>query len=101
VISRPLPSAERDVVSAGMLRGASTALLVTSVIGGTALLLELVWPWLAWGYVGAALVVGLALQGIAVRITRALEREVERVRQEHRSGSSHGDALREFRESRD
>jgi hypothetical protein len=69
-----------------MLRGASTALLVTSLIGGTALLLELVWPWLAWGYVGAALVLGLALLGVSARITRALEREVERVRREHRSG---------------
>ena len=87
MISRSLPSAEREtVVGAGLLRGASTALLLTSLIGGTALLLELVWPWLAWGYVGAALVLGLALQWITVRITRALEREVERVRQEHRSG---------------
>jgi uncharacterized membrane protein YedE/YeeE len=86
VISRTLPSAERDVVGVGLLRGASTALLVTSMIGGTALLLELVWPWLAWGYVGAALVLGLVLLGISARITRALEREVERVRREHRSG---------------
>jgi len=29
-------------------------------------------------------VLGLGLQWIAVRFTRALEREVERVRQEHR-----------------
>lgn len=87
MISRSLPSAEREaVVGAGLLRGASTALLLTSLIGGTALLLELVWPWLAWGYVGAALVLGLTLHWITVRITRALEREVERVRQEHRSG---------------
>src|SRR3954451_8636796 len=87
VISRSLPSAEREaVVRAGLLGGASTALLLTSLIGGTALLLELVWPWLAWGYVGAALVLGLALQWTTVRIRRALEREVERVRQEHRSG---------------
>ena len=86
MISRSLPSAEREVVGAGLLRGASTALLLTSLIGGTALLLELVWPWLACGYVGAALVLGLALQWIAVRFTRALEREVERVRREHRPG---------------
>jgi hypothetical protein len=98
MIFGPFPSAERDVVSAGMLRGASTALLVTSVIGGTALLLELVAPWLAWGYVGAALALGLALQGIAVRVTKGLEREIERVRQEHCSGSSHADVLREFRD---
>lgn len=69
-----------------MLHGASAALLVTSVIGGTALLLEVVWPWLAWGYVGVALVLGLALQVVASRATRALEREVERVRRQHRSG---------------
>jgi hypothetical protein len=86
MISRPLLDSERDVVSAGLLRGASTALVLTSVIGGTALLLELVWPWLAWGYVGSALVLGLALQAVAARAARALEREVERVRQEHRSG---------------
>ena len=113
MISRTLPSAEREaVVGAGLLRGASTALLLTSLIGGTALLLELVWPWLAWGYVIALvgylpLILAVramgpsgspghdiailwisftALMAITVRITRALEREVERVRQEHRSG---------------
>jgi hypothetical protein len=82
----PLRRTEREGTSAGMLHGASAALLVTSVIGGTALLLEVVWPWLAWGYIGAALVLGLSLQVVASRATRALEREVERVRQQHRSG---------------
>jgi ABC-type transport system involved in cytochrome bd biosynthesis fused ATPase/permease subunit len=87
MISREsLLNAERDVMSAGALHGASTALMCTAVIGGAALLLELVGPWLAWGYVGVALVVGLALQVVASRATRALEREVEQVRRQHRSG---------------
>ena len=87
MISRhPFVGAEREAMSAGALHGASAALIVTSVIGGTALLLELVWPWLAWGYVSVALAVGLALQLIAARVTKAHEREVERVRRQHRSG---------------
>jgi hypothetical protein len=87
MISREsLLNTERDVMSAGALHGASAALMCTSVIGGAALLLELVGPWLAWGYVGVALVVGLALQVVASRATSALEREVEQVRRQHRSG---------------
>jgi hypothetical protein len=77
---------DRDVVGAGALHGASNALIVTAVIGGTALLLDLVWPWLAWGYVVLALALGLALHIIASRVERALEREVEKVREQHRSG---------------
>jgi hypothetical protein len=73
-------------MSAGVLHGASAALLITSVVGGSALMLELVGPWLAWGWVGVALVLGLALQFIASRATRTIECEVEQVRQQHRSG---------------
>jgi hypothetical protein len=87
VVSRQqlLPDVEREVMSAGALRGAGSGLLITSMIGGSALLLELMWPWLAWGYVGVALVLGLALQAIASRGAKALEHEVERLRQQHRS----------------
>jgi hypothetical protein len=76
---------EREAVSVGTLRGASLALTVTGVIGGAALLLALLWPWLAWGYVLAALTLGVLLHLLASGSERCLEREVERVRRQHRS----------------
>ena len=38
-------------VSAGALESMSHALLMTAVVGGVALVLDRIWPWLAWGYV--------------------------------------------------
>ncbi|MDX6536565.1 MAG: hypothetical protein QOD37_906 [Gaiellales bacterium] len=81
-----LTRADRDVIGVGALRGAGSALLVTAVIGGTALVLELLWPWLAWGYVLVALALGVVLCVASRRAQRALEREVEQVRRRHRSG---------------
>jgi uncharacterized protein (DUF58 family) len=89
VESRPEPVAvDRDPLSIGALRGASLALMVTGVIGGVALLLALLWPWLAWGYVVASLGLGFALYFGVSRSEKSLEREVERVRQQHRSGEA-------------
>jgi hypothetical protein len=73
-----------------VVHGASAALAVTGVIGGVALLLSLVWPWLAWGYVVGALLLGVVLHFVASRGERCLEREVERVRQQHRSDAPTG-----------
>jgi ABC-type transport system involved in cytochrome bd biosynthesis fused ATPase/permease subunit len=74
------------VIGAGALRGAGSALLLTAVIGGTALLLEFLWPWLAWGYVLVALALGAVLCVASRRAEKALEREVEQVRRRYRSG---------------
>jgi hypothetical protein len=86
MVSRPnLAAVDRDALSVGALRGAITALLVTGMIGGVALALALIWPWLAWGYVGVALTLAAALQLVASRVERSLEREIETVRRQHRS----------------
>jgi hypothetical protein len=51
----------------GAIIGTSYALASTSVIGGFALLLNLVWPWLAWGYVAVGLVAGSPAAVMATR----------------------------------
>jgi hypothetical protein len=76
---------DREAIGIGALRGAGSALLVTAAIGGTALVLELVWPWLAWGYVIVALALGIVLCVASRRAEKALEREVEQVRRVYRS----------------
>jgi hypothetical protein len=90
VLSRRSAPVEREPVSLGAVRGASAALIVTGVIGGVALLLALVWPWLAWGYIVAALALGIALHLAASHGEKRLEREVERLRQQHRSDQATG-----------
>jgi hypothetical protein len=72
-------------MSPAAIDGAARALLVTALIGATALLLELAWPWLAWGYVTVAFVLGCTLAVLATRVQRVHEREVEGVRREYRS----------------
>jgi Flp pilus assembly protein TadB len=76
--------AEHAALSAGALEGTSHALLVTALVGGAALVLDRIWPWLAWGYVTLAVVLGVALAVIARGAQRALEREVEELRKRHR-----------------
>jgi uncharacterized membrane protein YfcA len=79
------PGAEHEPLSAGTLDAASNALLVTAAIAGAALLLQLLLPWLAWGYVALALVFGIVFAVIAARVQRMHEREVDQVRRRHRS----------------
>jgi hypothetical protein len=81
--------AERARMSPAALDGAARALLVTALIGATALALELAWPWLAWGYVLLAFALGCALATLATRVQRVHEREVDRLRQEYRAPDSH------------
>jgi uncharacterized protein (DUF2062 family) len=76
--------ADRAALRAGALASTSHALLVTALIGGTALALDQIWPWLAWGYVVLAVVLGLALAAIAAGVQRAHEREVDELRRRHR-----------------
>ena len=78
------PRAERAAVSAGTLESMSHALLVTALVGAVALVLDLIWPWLAWGYVVLAVALGTALAGIARAAQRSIEREVEELRRRHR-----------------
>ena len=75
---------ERAAFSAGALESTSYALLVTALVGGIALVLHRIWPWLAWGYVLLALVLGGALAVIARGAQRSIEREVEELRRRHR-----------------
>jgi hypothetical protein len=72
--------AHLPLLSAGALQGVSYALLGTAVVGGVALALELVWPWLAWGYVLGALLLGTGVALASARLRRVHEREVARVR---------------------
>jgi Flp pilus assembly protein TadB len=75
---------EHTALSAGALEGTSHALLVTALVGGAALGLHRIWPWLAWGYVAVAVVLGVALAVIARGVQRTHEREVEELRRRHR-----------------
>jgi hypothetical protein len=91
MISDQHPDSDRLVadgafVTAGALSGAGHALLATSVVGGSALLLERLWPWLAWGYVVLALALGISLSIGASRLLKVQEREVAQVRRRYRSG---------------
>jgi hypothetical protein len=43
----------------GALIGGCYALVAIGVVGGVVLLLNGIWPWLAWGYVGVSLAVGI------------------------------------------
>jgi hypothetical protein len=81
----PTRRRQRARMSPAALDGAARALLVTALIGATALVLELAWPWLAWGYVVAAFVLGCGLAALATRVQRVHEREVDRVRREYRA----------------
>jgi hypothetical protein len=76
--------AEHAALSAGALVGTSHALLVTALVGGAALVLHSIWPWLAWGYVAVAVVLGVALAMIARGVQREHEREVDDLRRRHR-----------------
>ena len=76
--------AEHAALSAGALEGTSHALLVTALVGGAALVLDSIWPWLAWGYVVLAVVLGCALAVIARGVRRSIEREIEELRRRHR-----------------
>ena len=76
--------ADHAALSAGALEGTSHALLVTALVGGAALVLHRIWPWLAWGYVAVAVVLGVALAVIARGAQRDHEREVEELRRRHR-----------------
>ena len=78
------PRAERAALSAGALESTSHALLVTALVGGAALVLGRIWPWLAWGYVVLAVVLGSALAVIARGVQRSIEREIEELRRRHR-----------------
>jgi hypothetical protein len=78
--------AEQAALSAGALAGTSHALLVTALVGGAALVLDRIWPWLAWGYVVLAAVFGVALGAAARGAQRAIEREVEELRRRYRPG---------------
>jgi hypothetical protein len=90
VVTRPhsgdVQDAPLPLLSAGALQGIGHALLGTAAVGGVALVLQLVWPWLAWGYVLGALVLGSAVALLASRLGRAHEREVDRLRRMRDSG---------------
>ncbi len=75
---------EHAGLSAGALEGTSHALLVTALVGGAALVLDRIWPWLAWGYVAMAVVFGIGLAALARFAQKAHEREVEDLRRRHR-----------------
>jgi Flp pilus assembly protein TadB len=78
------PRAERPALSAGALESTSHALLVTAAVGGVAVVLDRIWPWLALGYVVVAVVLGSALAVIARVVQRSIEREIEELRRRHR-----------------
>ena len=58
-------------MSIDAFRNTGFFLAVMGLAAATALLLALAWPWLAWGYAAAALLVGVALEFLASRSERA------------------------------